>query len=116
MKKIGSIQFYEDVDLNLNFTFDDLMEDFKKSTLGVKKEFLDENNSLKFDLIDKYVEEYVNKRIREKYGIDCCLDVMDNTLNISWNIKVETIKKHKTDSWWNKDLSPALKMPKLKKV
>ena len=30
MKKIGSIQFYEDVDLNLNFTFDDLMEDFKK--------------------------------------------------------------------------------------
>ena len=31
MKKIGSVQFFENVDLNLNFTFDDLMNHFKKS-------------------------------------------------------------------------------------
>ena len=48
MKKIGSLEFFNDVGLNLNFTFNDLMENFKKTTQGVKDEFLNEDNTLKF--------------------------------------------------------------------
>ena len=115
MEKIGSLQFYKDVDFNIEFSFDELMDDFKKTILGVKNEFFDENETLKLDIIDKYVKEYVNRRIREKFGEDFSLDTMDDTLNLSWNIKVETIKKHKTEQWWDEETSSEVKLPKLKK-
>ena len=113
MKKIGSLEFFNDVGLNLNFTFNDLMENFKKTTQGVKDEFLNEDNTLKLDVVDTYVKEYINEKIREKYGENYSLDVIDDTMNISWDIKVESIKHHKTKTWWNKEKP---KLPKLKKV
>ena len=113
MKKIGSIQFFEDKDLNIKFDFNDLMENFKKTTQGVKDEFLNEDNTLKLDVVDTYVKEYINEKIREKYGENYSLDVADETMNISWDIKVESIKHHKTETWWNKEKP---KLPKLKKV
>ena len=103
MKKMGSLQFFEDVDLNLNFTFDDLMEYFKKTDHGIKEEFIDENNNLKLEIVDIYVEDYVNKKIREKYGEDYSLDVMTDTMNISWDIKIDSIKKHHKEEWWDKE-------------
>ena len=113
MKKIGSIQFFEDIDLNLKFDFNDLMENFKKTTQGVKDEFLNEDNTLKLDVVDTYVKEYINQKIRKKYGENYSLDVIDDTMNISWDIKVESIKKHHEEKWWNKEKP---KLPKLKKV
>ena len=103
MKKIGSLEFFEDIDLNLKFDFNDLMENFKKTTQGVKDEFLNEDNTLKLDVVDTYVEEYVNQKIKDKFGKDFSLDVMDDTMNISWDIKVESIKKHHHEAWWNKE-------------
>jgi hypothetical protein len=103
MKKIGSLHFYDDVDLNLKFNFEDLMGDFEKNTVAIEREFLDENKSLKMDVIEKYVKEYVNRKIKDKFGKDFSLDVMDDTMNISWDIKVESIKKHHHEAWWNKE-------------
>ena len=115
MKKIGSIQFFEDVDFNLNFTFDDLMEQFKKTSKGIKDEFIDDTDTLKLDVVEEYVEEYVNQKIREKYGNDYSLDVMDETINISWDIKIGSVKKHHLETWWNEE-SNEFKLPKLKKI
>ena len=104
MKKMGSIQFYQDVDMKLKFNFDDLMQKFEKNSEGIKFEFLDDDEkTMKLDIIDKYVTEFVNQKIKEKYGDDYSLDVMDETMNISWNINVESIKKTHIENWWEKD-------------
>ena len=66
---------------------------------------------MKLDVVDTYVKEYINEKIREKYGENYSLDVADETMNISWDIKVESIKHHKTETWWNKEKP---KLPKLK--
>ena len=102
MKEIGSHIYYEDVDLDLKFDFNDLMDFFKKTENGVKEEFFNDDETLKFDLIEKYVNEYVNQKIKQKYGDDFSLDVMDDTINISWDIKVESVKERCAKStWWN---------------
>ena len=106
MKKMGSHIFYENVDLNLKFDFNDLMESFKKTTENIKKEFLDEDESLKMDLIEKYVEKYVDDKVKEKYGDNFSLDVMDDMLNISWNIDIKSIKKRHVEQWWDKENPP----------
>ena len=115
MKKKGSLQFFEDVDLNLNFTFDDLMEQFEKTLEGIKGEFLNDAGTLKLDVVEKYVKEFVNQKIKDKFGEDFSLDVMDDTINLSWDIKVESIKQKHTETWWNEE-PKELKLPKLKKV
>ena len=119
MKKIGSIEFFENIDLDIKLNFNDLMDfifDGKLLVKGVtdkdiiKQTFFDENNLLKMDKIELAVIQYVNQKIKEKFGEDYFLDVMDDMMNISWDIKVETIKKH------IKEKSMSLKLPKLKKV
>ena len=102
MKKIGSLQFFEDTDLNLKFNFDDLMNHFKADKLGIEQNLLDENQNIDISKLEKWVEIYVNQKVKEKYGNDFSLDVMDDTMNISWDIKVETVKKHTTKDWWGK--------------
>ena len=102
MKEIGSHIFYEDVDLNLKFDFDDLMEFFKKTTKGVKDEFIDKNDTLKLDVVEKYVKDYVNQKVKDKFGEDYSLDVMNDIMNISWDIKVKSIKEKHIETWWNK--------------
>ena len=49
MKKIGSLQFFEDVNLHLDFDFNDLMDYFNADELGVKQNFLDENQNFKIN-------------------------------------------------------------------
>ena len=46
---------------------------------------------------------YVNHKIKEKYGDDFSLDVMDDTINISWDINVESIKQKHIETWWDKE-------------
>ena len=111
MKKIGSLQFFEDVDLHLKFDFGDLMTYFKADDLGIKQNLLDENQNFKMDKLDLFVEKYVNDKIKEKYGDDFSLDVMDDTINISWDIKVKSIKERHIETWWNKKESKKSKKP-----
>ena len=112
MKKMGSINFYNDVNFNIKFNFEDLMDfvfkdKFLKKGVSesdtVKDAFVDENGSLKMDIIDKSVEIYVNSKIKEKFGDEYALDVMDDTMNISWDISVDSIKKTHKEEWWNKE-------------
>ena len=98
MKKIGSIQFFEDVDLNLKFDFNELIEYFKGSKQGVKEKLLDENQNLDMSKLQQWIELYVNKKIKEKFGDEYLLDVMDDAIDISWDIDVKSIKKHHKES------------------
>ena len=102
MKEIGRNIFYEDVDLNLNFDFDELAKFHGADEEGIKAVLLDENENIKMDVLEELVEVYVNAHIKNKFGQDFSLDVMDDTMNISWDIKVETVKKHTTKDWWGK--------------
>ena len=106
MKKMGSIQYFEDVDLNFKFDFDDLMKNYKATTKGIKDTLLDEKGFMKMDVLEDLVKEYVNQKIKEKYGDNFSLDVMDDMLNISWNIDIKSIKKRHVEQWWDKENPP----------
>ena len=106
MKKVGSIQYFEDVDLNFKFDFDDLMKNYKATTKGIKDTLLDEKGFMKMDVLEDLVKEYVNQKIKEKYGDNFSLDVMDDMLNISWNIDIKSIKKRHIEQWWDKENPP----------
>jgi len=106
MKKMGSIQYFEDVDLNFKFDFDDLMKNYKATTKGIKDTLLDEKGFMKMDVLEDLVKEYVDQKIKEKYGNNFSLDVMDDVLNISWNIDIKSIKKRHIEQWWDKENPP----------
>ena len=106
MKKMGSIQYFEDVDLNFKFDFDDLMKNYKATTKGIKDILLDEKGFMKMDVLEDLVKEYVDQKIKEKYGNNFSLDVMDDVLNISWNIDIKSIKKRHIEQWWDKENPP----------
>jgi len=109
MKEIGSHIFYEDVNLNLKFDFDDLAKFHGADEEGIKEKLLDENGHIKMDVLEELVEVYVNSHITDKFGRDFSLDVMDDTMNISWDIDVKSIKEKHIESWWNKKKSSQLK-------
>tara|TARA_Y100000034_G_scaffold23238_1_gene26806 strand:+ start:1015 stop:1323 length:309 start_codon:yes stop_codon:yes gene_type:complete len=102
MKKIGSHIFYEDIDLNLKFDFNELAEFHGADEEGIKEKLLDENEHIKMDFLEELVEVYVNMKIKQKFGEDFSLNVMDDTMNISWDINIESIKKKHIEDWWNK--------------
>ena len=45
MKKIGSLEFFQDVDLNLKFDFNELAEFHGADELGIKEKLLDESEN-----------------------------------------------------------------------
>ena len=102
MKEIGKHIFYEDVDLNLKFDFVDLAEFYGADEEGIKEKLLDEKGHIKMDFLEELVEIYVNKHIKDKFGKEFSMDVMDDTMNISWDIKVKSIKEKHIETWWNK--------------
>ena len=106
MKKSGSIEYFENVDLSLKFTFDDLMKNYGATTKGIKDILLDEKGFMKMDVLEELVEDYVNQKIKEKYGNNFSLDAMDDMLNISWNIDIKSIKEKHIEEWWNKKNPP----------
>ena len=112
MKEIGSHIFYEDVNLNLKFDFDDLAKFHGADEEGIKETLLDENGHIKMDVLEELVEVYVNAHVTDKFGKDFSLDTMDDTMNISWDIKVKSIKEKHIESWWNKK-NPSPTKPKL---
>ena len=103
MKEIGSHIFYEDVDLNLKFDFNDLAKHFKADEEGIKEKLLDENGHIKMDFLEELIEVYVDAHIKNKFGSDFSLHTMDDTMNISWDINVESIKKKHSEKWWNEE-------------
>ena len=90
MKEIGRNIFYEDVDLNLNFNFDELAKFHGADEEGIKAVLLDENENIKMDVLEELVEVYVNAHIK----------------NISWDIKVKSIKEKHVQKWWDEKNPP----------
>ena len=67
MKKLGSIEFFENIDLDIKLDFNDLMDFIFAGKLLVKgvtdndiikQTFFDENNLLKMDKIELAVNQY----------------------------------------------------------
>jgi len=106
MKEIGRNIFYEDVDLNLNFDFDELAKFHGADEEGIKAVLLDENENIKMDVLEELVEVYVNAHIKNKFGQDFSLDVMDDKMDISWDIKVKSIKEKHVQKWWDEKNPP----------
>jgi len=125
MKKMGNITFYDDIDFNIKFDFEDLTKYILSKKLLVQGSTDDElvveyftdkqTGLLKMDYLEKVVDSYINSKIKEKYGDDFSLDVMDDTMNLSWDVNVESIKQKHIETWWNEE-PDKLKLPKLKKV
>ena len=55
MKKIGSCIFYEDIDLNLKFDFDELADFHEADEEGIEQKLLDEKGHMKMDVLDELV-------------------------------------------------------------
>ena len=110
MKKRGSLQFFEDVDLHLKFDFNELAKFHRADEEGIKEKLLDENGHIKMDFLEELVEIYVNAHIKDKFGEEFSLDVMDDTINISWDIDVKSIKKKHIETWWNKESKKPIKL------
>ena len=122
---MGNITFYDDIDFNIKFDFEDLTKYILSKKLLVQGSTDDElvveyftdkqTGLLKMDYLEKVVDSYINSKIKEKYGDDFSLDVMDDTMNLSWDVNVESIKQKHIETWWNEE-PDKLKLPKLKKV
>ena len=93
MKKTGSIQFFDDLDLHLKFDFDKLARFHGADELGIKQKLLDEDGFIKMNVLEELVEIYVNTHIKSKFGEDFSLEFMDDTMDICWDIKVKSIKQ-----------------------
>jgi hypothetical protein len=117
MKKIGSLEFFQDVDLNLKFDFNELAEFHGADELGIKEKLLDENGHIKMDFLEELVNVYVDMKIKQKFGRDYHLDVMDDAMNISWDINVESVKRHSKSEWWDGETSKEkINLPKVKTI
>ena len=57
MKKIGSLQFFKDIDLNLKFDFNELAEFHGADEKGIKEKLLDENEHINMDWYAEWKEE-----------------------------------------------------------
>ena len=103
MKKVCSIQFFKYIDLNLKFDFNELAKFHGADEKGIKEKLLDENGHIKMDFLEELIEVYVDAHIKNKFGSDFSLHTMDDTMNISWDINVESIKKKHSEKWWNEE-------------
>ena len=95
-----------DYELNLNFSLEDLIQYFTlhrcilnddgSKTEIILPELLDDNNFFKMDVFEKYAEKYINQNIKDSIDSwtdkDYIVDNMDKEINISWNVKVKSIK------------------------
>ena len=95
MKEVCRDVFYEDIDLNLKFDFNELAKWHGADEEGIQEKLLDENGFIKMDFLNELVETYVNAHIKNKFGNEFSLEFMDDTMDISWNIDVKAVKQRK---------------------
>ena len=112
MNKVGKKVIFDDVNMKIDFTLDDVFEHFNIDAFAFQNgKFLNPDKSLNLEEVEKLVKPYINFKVKEEFGGDYEIFKYYDTLNLSWNVEIEGISKI-TDYRKPKEL----KLPKLKKV
>ena len=114
MNKVGKKDIFDDIDMDIDFTLDDILDHFNIDPLKWRQMgFVNlEDNSLNLPVVETYVKPYIDAKVKEKFGEDYEIFEYYDTLNLSWNVEIDAISKI-TDYRKNQK---KLKLPKLKKV
>ena len=122
MNKVGKKVIFDKVNLNIDFTLDDVLEEFGVDAFTFQNgKLLNEDKSLNLEEVEKLVKPYVDVKVKEKFGEDYEIFSYYDTLNLSWNVDVDAVSKikdYRKEQWWNEvtQNKTKLKLPKLKKV
>jgi hypothetical protein len=122
MNKVGKKVIFDKVNLNIDFTLDDVLEEFGVDAFTFQNgKLLNEDKSLNLEEVEKLVKPYVDVKVKEKFGEDYEIFSYYDTLNLSWNVEVDAVSKitdYRKEQWWNEvtQNKNKLKLPKLKKV
>ena len=112
MNKVGKKVIFDNINMEIDFTLDDMFEHFDIDTLKFQNgTLLNSDKSLNLENIEKLVKPYIDTKVKEEFGDDYEIFSYYDTLNLSWNVEIEGISKI---SDYRK--SKELKLPKLKKV
>ena len=112
MNKVGKKVIFDDIDMEIDFTLNDVFEHFNVDAFKFQNgNLLNLDKSLNLEEVEKLVKPYIDAKVKEKFGEDYEIFSYYDTLNLSWNVEIDAISKI-TDYRKSKEL----KLPKLKKV
>ena len=112
MNKIGKKVIFDNINMEVDFTLDDMFEHFDIDAFKFQNgTLLNSDKSLNLEEVEKLIKPYVDAKVKEEFGDDYEIFSYYDTLNLSWNVEIEGISKI---SDYRK--SKELKLPKLKKV
>jgi len=113
MNKVGKKVIFDDINMDIDFTLDDILEHFDIDPFKWRQGgFVNQdNNNINLEFIETFVKPYIDFKVKEKFGEDYEIFEYYDTLNLSWNVEIDAISKI-TDYRKPKEL----KLPKLKKV
>ena len=115
MNKVGKKDIFDNLNMDIDFTLDDIFEHFGIDALQFRNGgFLDvDNNTINIKLVETYIKPYIDAKVKEEFGDDYEIFSYYDNLKLSWNVEIEAISKI-TD--YRKSKTKELKLPKLKKV
>ena len=114
MNKVGKKVIFDDINMEINFTLDDMLDHFEVNDYTFQNgQLLNPDKSLNLEEVEKLVKPYINDKIKEKFGEDYEIFSYYDTLNLSWNVEIDAVSK--ITDYRKKDTSK-LNLPKLKKV
>tara|TARA_R100001079_G_C4424568_1_gene141285 strand:- start:57 stop:467 length:411 start_codon:yes stop_codon:yes gene_type:complete len=59
----------------------------------INKELFDDSDNLKMDVVNKYVDKYINDWVLKKqYGENYSLEDIDIGMNITWDVNLKVLK------------------------
>ena len=113
MNKVGKKDIFDNVNMEIDFTLDDMLEHFKVDSMTfMNGKLLNSDKSLNLENVESLIKPYIDAKIKEEFGEDYEIFSYYDTLNLSWNVEIDAVSKI-TDY---RKKNNKLKLPKLKKV
>ena len=114
MNKVGKKDIFDNINMEIDFTLDDMLNHFDVDDFKFQNgNLLNADKSLNLEKVEELVKPYLDAKIREKFGEDYEIFSFHDTLNLSWNVEINAISK--ITDYRKKDVKK-LKLPKLNKV
>ena len=114
MKKVGKKDIFDNVNMEIDFTLDDILNHFNVDAFRFQNgNLLNADKSLNLEKVEELVKPYIDAKIKEQFGKNYEIFSFHDTLNLSWNVEIDAISKI-TD--YRKKNEKKLKLPKLNKV
>tara|TARA_R100001015_G_C4542823_1_gene106443 strand:+ start:340 stop:681 length:342 start_codon:yes stop_codon:yes gene_type:complete len=113
MNKVGKKDIFDNIDFKIDFTLDDILEEFNVDAFTFQNgKLLNSDKSLNLPEVEKLIKPYVDVKVKEKFGEDYEIFKYYDTLNLSWNVEIDAVSKI-TDY---REEKVKIKLPKLNKV